>query len=264
MNFFLRLVAVLLLIIVSAPTFSQDAGSVGPSAADSPVVVALPSNLYGRTEGGVPAGIVAEVVDTVLTRMNRAHHCVDMRTTDAIQSLKEGKVGVIAVLNKTSGTQSAGLFTAPIITEYNVVVVRKGEKFQMSKVEYLSERNFGIRASNPYQHPNNGFANLKRYESKGDILRSLILGRIDAAIISSLSDIYDFRTEGIMSKVDILDRAVGTVPIHAVLSKDAFSQEDLESFNRHLAALQQEPLWNTISERNGFGDLLHKWPLVDE
>ncbi len=264
MNQFVRSLTMLLLFSITFHGFAQET-CVSP---DRKKLVALPINLYGRTEWGVPTGIVAETLDEVLNRMGCEHHFINMRSRDAIRFLKDGKLGVVAALYRTTEALDVGLITDPIIIEYNIVIIRKGEKVPFNKISDLNGKVIGIRASNPYRLPEKcrkaDKITLQRFESKGDILRSLILGQVDAAIISSLSDIYDFRAEGIMDQIDILERAVGIAPISTVLSKQMFSQEDIASFNHHLAALQQDSAWGHILDQNGFTDLLHPWPLLEE
>lgn len=267
MTLSVRLKTALLLLLVSFSAFTQNSILMATSSTTHKILVTLPSNLYGRTKVGIPVGIVAETVDAVLHRMGYDNYkFINMRTDEAVKALQENKVDIIAVLYKTQKTQNIGMFTDPIIIEYNVIAVRKGDKFQLLKFSDLYEKKLGIRTAHPYKPPTkyDRDIDLQRFESKGDILRSLILGRIDAAIISSLSDIYDFRTEGIMKQLDLLDRAVGTIPIYAMFSTKLFSQQDVQSFNFHLTALQQEPIWTDILSRNGFGDLVHVWPMVSE
>ena len=65
-----------------------------------------------------------------------------------------------------------------------------------------------------------------------------------------------------MSRIRVLDHAVGEVPLRAVLSRRVFSEADLAEFNRRLAELRAGPVWKDILERNGFADLAVDWPMV--
>lgn len=171
----------------------------------------------------------------------------------------------MAMLRKTTKHKDVGLFTNPIITEYNVIAVRKGEAFSLVKVADLQGKTLGIRAANEYKPPPQySDIILQKFETKGDVLRALILKQTDAAIISSLADMYDFRTEGVMNRIDILDKAVNFIEVGAVFSKRMFTQQDVDNFNSHLKALKQEPAWAEILSRNGFGDLMREWELIGE
>ncbi|CAK0762743.1 exported hypothetical protein [Gammaproteobacteria bacterium] len=152
MTLFVRLKTVLLLLLVSFSAFTQESRLVATSSTTHKRLVTLPSNLYGRTEVGIPVGIVAETVDTVLRRMGYDNHkFINMRTDEAVKALQENKVDMIAVLYKTQKTQSIGMFTAPIIIEYNVIAVRKGDKFQLLKLSDLYKKTLGIRTTHPYK-----------------------------------------------------------------------------------------------------------------
>ncbi|MGE5505451.1 MAG: substrate-binding periplasmic protein [Actinomycetota bacterium] len=257
-----RFAAALLVVLALAVGLAAEARAAGPN---DTVVIAVPGNIFGRTDRGQPQGIIAEAVAEVFRRMGRPVQFLTMRQPEAIAALKDGRIDVATVVVKTPKIQDAGLFSNPIVMEYNAVVVRKGEGFPLKATADLAGRRIGVRAgySYPLLQKNKG-VETTAFDSDGAMFRALVLGKLDAAIFAALSDSYTFRSEGIITKVELLDTAVGSVPLYAVLSPRLFSNAELQEFNRRLAELRQSPAWPDILERNGFADLVHEWPLVSE
>ena len=229
------------------------------------LTVAVPGNVFARTDRGQPAGIVAEAVAEVLKRMGYSYEFVSMRAVDMFKALPEGKIDVATSLVRNKRALNIGLFTNPILVEYNVIAVRQGESFPLRSISDLFTKSVGVRTG--YQYPlleGNSKLDLRAFETDGATLRALIHGKIDAAVISGVSDVFAFRTEGIMNKVDILETAVGTVPIYAVLTTKRFSFKDILEFNQSLATLRKDQFWFDILGRNGLEDLVREWPLVSE
>jgi len=103
---------------------------------------------------------------------------------------------------------------------------------------------------------------LQRHATDGEMLRSLLFGASDLALISGISDIYTFRSEGIMKRLDVLPASLGAVPIVAAFSKAVFSKEDVDAFDAALAEFKLTAAWQDVLERNGMADLVREWPVV--
>lgn len=262
-----RLITILLLSCTGA-AFAHNANTLSIPSATSEFTIGLPNNLYGRTENGVPTGIIAEIINEIFRRMGYNYNFVNIGSENVITYFKIGKLGILGVQRKNSKYKNAfkdiGLFSDPIVKEYNIIAVRQGETFPLITTTDLQNKTLGMRAANEYDPPQNLNINIQKFDSKGDILRALILKHTDASIITSLADAYDLRTEGVMKKVQVLDRAINYIEICAVFSKELFTQQDVDNFNSHLQALKKEPVWEDILSRNGFGDLVRDWDLVGD
>jgi len=234
------------------------------AARSNEVLVGLQNDVFANFFYGKPAGIILEAVDSVLRQSGRAPVYVVMPYNEIAAAMQEGTVGVRTVTVEAPANRSWMLFTDPIVTEYNVIAVPTGSKLTVNRLADLHGLRLGGRQG--YQYPlldTDPEIKLERFAQDGALIRNLILGRIDAAVISALSDVFKLRAEGVMPRIRILDRAVGTVPLRAGLSRRVFSQDDLENINGHLADLKASPLWIDILERNGFADLAVEWPSID-
>jgi ABC-type amino acid transport substrate-binding protein len=228
-------------------------------------LVAIPGNLYARLEKGRPAGIFIEALDVLLRKSGIAPTYINMATRDAIRDLDTGIVSAATVVVPTDMIIGAAYFSEPFVTEYNVAVTLKNKTFNVSKVSDLRGKKIGGRMG--YQYPLIEMASdmqLLRFSTDGEMLRALLYGKTDVAIFAGISDIYAFRSEGIMTRMEILKTSVGAVPLVAAFSKKRFSSERVDAFNQALASFKQSPEWQEILERNGLADLVKDWPLVTE
>ncbi len=186
-----------------------------------------------------------------------------MPSSEMTTALQDGTVAVNTVTVQTPGNSKLALYSDPIVTEYNVVAIRADQELSVERLSDLHGLKLGGRQG--YQYPlldTDPQINLQRFAQDGELIRNLILGRIDAAIISALSDVYKLRAEGVMPRIKVLSRAVGAVPLRAALSLRTFTPTDLEQFNLCLSALKASATWTDILERNGFADLAVDWPTI--
>lgn len=248
---------------IAAVPFLLNAPARAMRAADE-ILVGLPNNIFANLHDGRPTGLLAEAIDLILRDMGRKPVYIVMSNADMSAALRDGTVGLNSVTVLTSADAEAGLYTDAIVTEFNIVAVRAGQKLRVEHLGDLHGLKLGGRAG--YLYPRldaDPQIRLQRFSQDGELIRNLIHGRIDAAIISALSDVYKFRAEGVMTRIRLLNRSVGQVPLRAVMSRHAFSEVDLADFNKRLAALKAGPQWAEILERNGFSDLAVDWPMVD-
>lgn len=227
------------------------------------VVVGLPNTLFANMQSGKPSGIILESIDLVLKRMERRPAYVIVAASELADAVRDGSVGLGAAAVLPPGRDGDTLFSAPIVTEYHLVAVRAGTRKEVKRVADLRGLLLGGRDGHRYPlleaDPD---IELLRFHADGDQIRNLIQGRIDAAIIGALSDTYGLRTEGVMSRIEILGHAVGAVPLRALLSPKRFAPSDLGEFDRVLAEVQAGPAWTAILERNAVADLVRQWPLL--
>ncbi len=101
-------------------------------------------------------------------------------------------------------------------------------------------------------------------DTDGEMLRALLFEQIDAILLSAISDIFAMRSEGIMKRLVVLDKAVGAVPLVAAFAKSSMSKAELDTFNSALAAFKKSSQWTESLERNGQADLFRSWPSITQ
>lgn len=245
---------------------AQTPGATPSAAAPSSASrVAIPGNLFASLEKGRPSGVFIEAVDAILKKSGITPTYINMPTGDALRDLNEGNISAATVVVPIPRIKDAAWFSDPVVTEYNVAVTLKDKGFNLTRVFDLRGKKIGARAG--YQYPlleKDRGIRLLRYRTDGEMLRSLFFGHVDVAVIAGISDIYAFRSEGIMTRMEILKTSVGAVPLVVAFSRKHFSKESVDAFNQALASFKKGPEWREILEKNGMTDLIRDWPLVTE
>jgi len=235
------------------------------SAPTKEVVVGVPNDIFSTFADGQPIGVIAETVDYVLKKMGYFTRYRNMPKKVMRNDVHGGKLDVGTSLLKFPSREKKARYSDPIVTEYSVLVVRKGTKFEANNTADLRGKKLGGREG--FHYPlidGDSSIRIERNRTDGENVRRLLLGKVDAAIVGAVSDIFDLRAEGVMTELEVLDRAVGSVDLGAALADEHFSKADIEAFNQHLAALKKSDDWTRILERNAVADLVKEWPLIEK
>jgi hypothetical protein len=272
-----------LLMCIFIPTIYADANndieisSVSNHASKGGIVtVAVPNNLFARLKQGRPVGIIVEVTDHILKKLGYTMRYISMSNKDMKIAVHSGHIDVGTSMLNSPTNQKKALYSDAVIVEYNVLMTRKGESFDyLGHIENIRKddewyfgfeiiRVLGARAGFRYplleKHP---AITLQRNRTDGENVRKLFLKELDAIIIGGVSDLYQYRAEGIMGDFKLLESAVGSVDLGIALADKRFTQDDLARFNEELSLLKASPTWDMILEKNGMLDLVRTWPIID-
>lgn len=249
-----------LLVFMAPQAMAQSAFPAGPAFR-----VAVPGNMFAHLGKGGPEGVFLETMDVLLKGMGKTPQYVIMPTGDALLEAISGKLGAATVVVPSARIASTLWLSEPLVNESNIVVTLKDKGFALKSLADLKGKRLGARQG--YRYPlleNKQGIELARYTTDGEMLRALLFEQIDAVLFSAISDIFAMRSEGIMKRLLVLDNAAGSVPFVAAFSKDHFSQQELQDFNKALAAFKLSPQWEQVLERNGLADLSRSWPMITE
>lgn len=247
-----------------AGAFALGGGSLpGERRPAGEVMVAIANNVYANLHDGQPTGIVIEAIDAILRAMGRKPAYIAIPDADMAAELAKGTVGVNPLVVRPASGRDFALLSDPILTDFNVVAILADSALPLATLSDLYGLTLGGRDGVPYPMLEaDPRIKLERFARDSELIRRLLHRRIDAAIISAISDLYELRAEGLMSRIKVLDLAVGAIPLSAELSAKLFNVEDLITFNRLLASLEAGPVWSGILERNGLADLVVEWPMI--
>lgn len=227
--------------------------------------VAVPGNLFARLGKDGPEGVFLETMSVLLKDMGKTPQYVIMPTGDALAEVANGTISAATALVPSSRISETIWLSEPVLTESNIVVALKEKSFPLRSLGDLQGKRMGARQG--YRYPlleKKAGVQLSRYSTDGEMLRALLFGEVDVILCSAISDIFALRSEGIMKRLVVLDKAVGAVPVVAAFSKERFSKADLDAFNAALARFKQGSKWSEILERNGLADLARPWPMITE
>ena len=225
------------------------------------VRISVAGNLFANFQKGRPSGIFAELVAQIARDMGQEPAFVSMPADAALKALAEGRLDVATVILKTDKIQDKYLFSQPVVTDYQVVVVKKGKGFPLLRQSDLNGKRLGAREGYRYDLLGKG-SHLRAhlYNSDGEMVRALLLGDVDAILMSGISDVYALRLEGIMSQLEVLNASVGMVPFVFAFSKTRFSADEVSNFNQRIDALNQKGVVRELAEKNAMGDLIDPLP----
>lgn len=241
----------------------------GPSATPAPASafrVAVPGNMFAYLGKRGPEGVFLETMDALLKGMGKDPQYVTMPTGDALTEVSNGTLSAATVVVPYGRSTDKTLWLSdPLIVESNIVVAPKDKGFPLMSLADLKGKRLAARQG--YRYPmleNKPGMKLVRYTTDGEMLRALLFDQVDAVLFSAISDIFAMRSEGIMKRLVVLDKAVGSVPFVAAFSRASFSEQDLKAFNSALAEFKRGPQWAQLLERNGLVDLSKPWPMITE
>jgi polar amino acid transport system substrate-binding protein len=249
-----------LLLVMSPLALAQTSKASAPAFR-----VAVPGNMFAQLGKAGPEGIFLETMDAVLKRMGKTPQYIIMPTGDAVLEAASGKLSAATVVVPTPRLASTLWLSEPLVNESNIVVTLRDKGFALKKLADLKGKRLGARQG--YRYPmleNKPGIVFERYTTDGEMLRALLFEQIDAILISAISDTFAMRSEGIMKRLLVLDNAAGSVPFVAAFSKNHFSQQELQDFNKALAEFKSSPQWEEVLERNGLTDLSKPWPMITE
>lgn len=198
--------------------------------------VAVPGNIFARLGRDGPEGIFLETMGALLKRMGKTPQYVIMPTGDALVEVAKGNISAATVVVPSGRISETMWLSNPLLTESNIVIALKEKGFTLQHLGDLKTKRIGARQG--YRYPlleKKSGVNLMRYSTDGEMLRALLFGEVDVIICSAISDIFALRSEGVMKRLIVLDKAVGEVPMVAAFGKGSFSKSDLDAFNSVLA-----------------------------
>lgn len=232
-------------------------------SSNTKVRISLAGNAFANFQQGRPSGLFAEVASMVMSDMGLQSGFISMPADAALKALEEKRLDVATVILKTPRIAEKFRFSDPVLTDYQVVVVRRGKGFALKSVADLRGKRIGLRKGYRYDLLNDEAPfSRQAYNSDGEMIRDLLQGELDAILLSGISDVFALRSEGIMSQLEILGASVGKIPMMLAFSKSRFSEEDVKKFNQYLSQMVASGSWREIMERNGMGDLIEALPSI--
>jgi len=215
-----------------------------------PVTVGFgPSFPNHFVDAGAPSGLLFDVGDAALKAAGFAPGYVELpwaRLYDDIASGDiDGAIGVFAV----GEDREKALYSGPIMTQYPVLVARRGEMAAPKTLKDLHGRTIGGRLGLSYntllQHPE---IHILRSRTDQNNIEKLVRGRLDAAIVGSVTGLYDLRRDGRLDVLDVI-AAIDEIPLGLALADERFGPGDLAAVNAALADLLAAGALQRAAER---------------
>ena len=210
------------------------------------------------------AGLFGAVGTRILEDMGYIVIPVEVPFSRLYESVHRGAIDVAAGVLKTEKRSKLAHYTVPILNDYSLLAVNKRDPIAMNTLSDLSGETLGIVAGFTFPRLSNvPNVRFEPAENERTSLRRLASGRIRGVITSSIRGVTLIqRDPKLVGVVDLLPFAIEEVALGFALSKTAFSEEEVGTFNSALTRLKNSPEWGKILEKEDISSLIRKWPLA--
>ena len=229
------------------------------------VSLAIPGNApFTGLKGGEISGVIAQVSELALSQLGYQVAPAKIIFPKMYSRVHRGKVDVATSVFATPKRRGLAHYSAPVIVEYNVIMVPKGKAFKFEKMSDLNGLRLAGRFGFRYPPIDKAGIKLLRAKTHKKNVKRIASGQLDGAIIGSITGAYIAKALGVESKVEFLSYAINPVPLGAALNMKKFSTDDLKAFNAAVAKIRAGGDWARILKENGIEKLVREWPILPE
>jgi ABC-type amino acid transport substrate-binding protein len=227
------------------------------------VTVGIPGNapLTGLSTGHV-TGVIAETTILALNAIGCRVTARKVPFARMYQWVHEGKLDVATSVLATPDRTGKAWYSAPIVTEYTLVMIPKGKGFAMESASDLAGRTIGGQIGFRYPQLDGIELKLVRTRHYEVNIRKLTARRIDGVLIGSITGPYLAKKMGMDGRVEFLPRALGIVGLGSALSHKFFSKAQFARFNMALGDIMGSSEWKKILVANGVAEYLLPWRIA--
>jgi polar amino acid transport system substrate-binding protein len=143
-------------------------------------------------------------------------------------------------------------------------MVPKGRTFPLQRVADLHGKKLGGQLGFTYPQLDGLGIELILEKDYATNLRKVAAGKLDGALIGSITGPFLARRLALLDHITFLPGAIGAVPLGAAFSKSALTADDLAAFDAAIKSLQASPTWHEILAANGTAELVQEWPVIPQ
>lgn len=213
-------------------------------------------------EAGAPAGLLFDVGDAALRDAGYAPDYVELPWARLYADIGDGDIDAAIGVFAVGEDRKKALYSNPIMTQYPVLVARKGEMERPKRLEDLHGRTLGGRLGLSYntliQHPE---IHILRSRVDANNIQKLLRGRIDAAIVGSVTGLFDLRRDGHLDELEVI-ASIDEIPLGLALADERFGPQDLAAVNRALDDILASRALIRAAERYNVTAFLEAPPLI--
>ena len=178
------------------------------------------------------------------------------------RALHRGDVDIALSVVATPSRAQYAHYTAPIATEYTVLMTFRHQPVKADCVQDLASQRIAGRLGFAYPMIDQLKMPIQRENSYETLIQRVADGHLHGALLGSITGPYLARQLGVGNSLSVLPLSLGSAPIGAALSKSRFDDADLAAFDRHVAAFRQSDTWRDLIEGFGVAEQMHEWPLM--
>ncbi|MCV0425544.1 MAG: transporter substrate-binding domain-containing protein [Roseibium sp.] len=245
--------AAVLTAIFTVPLSAKEALTLGTG--DSLPFASVGSN-------GDPVGVLGDTSDKILEEMGYDATATHLPFARLYKSIHKGDIDVAIGVLRTEERAAQAHYSDPILTAYNILIVKKGQSFDFASLTDLKGKKIGGRRGFAYPALDSAGVAVEPAKDDETNLKKVLGGRLDAAIFSSIASLSRLDESDQRTDVELLPLAVGTVPLGIAFADEKFSAEDIAKFNEMLIAFKASDAYSTTLSRYGITDYVKDWPIA--
>ncbi len=243
------------LTLITAAAF---AAAPDASAQGRAIELAVPTNRpVVDFEGGKVTGFFGAIADQALKQAGFQPTYVTMPFGRIYSQLAAQQIdGALSVFGTPERRQVAW-YSAPIVTEYSVLIVPRGRAFPFARASDAAGKVIGTQTGFAYP----GFdgtpgVTFQPNPERVNNLRLVALGRMDAAITGSITGLYQARSLGLLDQMEALPVGIAAITLAIALSNQRFTAADMARIDAALASLLAGPEYRAALAAAGVEDLI--------
>jgi ABC-type amino acid transport substrate-binding protein len=235
-----------------------------PYAQARSIEIGVPPNRpMSDIEAGKPVGLIAEITDLALRRAGFEPRYISLPFARLYAQLAEQQIDGATSVFGTAERQRVAHYSTPIVIEYSILVVPKGRSFPFARPSDAAGKTIGTQTGFAYP----GFdgtpgITFQPNPERANNLRLVALGRVDAAIIGSITGLQQARTMNLLDQMEPLPVAVNAIPLSIALNNRRFSAEDIARVNAALTALLAGPEFTAAAQAAGVSEFLRRYEVL--
>ncbi len=229
-----------------------------------PIELAVPPNLpVVGLEGGKAVGFLGTLADEALRRAGFEPTYQPLPFARLYAQLSAKQIdGALSVLATPERARTAW-FSIPLVTEYSILITPKGRGFGFQRPSDLAGKTIATQTGFTYPGiDGTPGVTLQPNAERANNLRLVALGRVDAAIVGSITGLFQARELALADQIEALPTAIAGIELSIALNNDRFAQADIDRLNTALRAVLDSPSFGAALDRAGVTGLVRSFEVL--
>lgn len=173
-----------------------------------------------------------------------------------------GKIDVATSVRKTNERARYAHYSVPVISEYQLIMVPKGQQFALRTLHDFADRDIGGQLGFLYPQLETGGASVRRVRNFEINVNRVAQHRLDGTVIGSITGPYVADRMALSHHVAYLPRALNVIHLTTALSTQAFNRTMRTRFDSEIRTLLKGRLWKAVLASYNVPEKRKTWPLL--
>ncbi len=230
-----------------------------------PFIVAAPGNQPIATiDKGELDGLMGHAVAHALKEMGIDYQPRLLPFKRAYHMVHNGQIDMALSTLKTESRNRQALYSHPILTEYTLLAIPKGNTIHINHIDDLTHLRIGGRLGFSYPLLKAHQIEPIRFQDYESGLKKMVRGQIDLMMIGCITGPYLLQQLGLSDQIEFLPISVGKTPLGVAVNKARWDQKKLHQFETIIDNYQKTTEWRQLLSDYHIESWVHHWPLIDQ